>query len=136
MWTLYTFTNALTMWLTIATFVGYAIVYTLLPKPITPQNIVIGGASGAMSSALGWTAVTGHAPGDEWILVLIIFVWTLPHFCALAFAVLATLAQLVSPPFLIALFGPSCVLQFGAPESAFAQSYNLFFSHLLSTSIG
>jgi protoheme IX farnesyltransferase len=84
MWTLYTFTNALTMWLTIATFVGYAVIYTLLLKPYTPQNIVIGGASGAMPPALGWAAVTGHVPGDAWILVLIIFVWTPPHFWALA----------------------------------------------------
>ncbi|EKS68883.1 MULTISPECIES: heme o synthase [Caballeronia] len=84
MWTLYTFTNPLTMWLTIATFVGYAVIYTLLLKPYTPQNIVIGGASGAMPPALGWAAVTGHVPGDAWILVLIIFVWTPPHFWALA----------------------------------------------------
>ena len=84
MWTLYTFTNALTMWLTIATFVGYAVIYTCLLKPATPQNIVIGGASGAMPPALGWAAVTGHVPGDAWILVLIIFVWTPPHFWALA----------------------------------------------------
>ena len=84
MWTLYTFTNALTMWLTFATFIGYAIIYTLLLKPTTPQNIVIGGASGAMPPALGWAAVTGHVPGDAWILVLIIFVWTPPHFWSLA----------------------------------------------------
>jgi heme o synthase len=84
MWTLFTFTNALTMWLTIATFVGYAVIYTLLLKPYTPQNIVIGGASGAMPPALGWAAVTGHVPGDAWILVLIIFIWTPPHFWALA----------------------------------------------------
>ncbi|PLZ03433.1 protoheme IX farnesyltransferase [Burkholderia sp. WAC0059] len=84
MWTLYTFTNALTMWLTFATFVGYAVIYTLLLKPATPQNIVIGGASGAMPPALGWAAVTGAVPGDAWILVLIIFVWTPPHFWALA----------------------------------------------------
>jgi len=84
MWTLYTFTNPLTMWLTIATFVGYAVIYTLLLKPYTPQNIVIGGASGAMPPALGWAAVTGTVPGDAWILVLIIFVWTPPHFWALA----------------------------------------------------
>ncbi|MCQ0033277.1 protoheme IX farnesyltransferase [Burkholderia glumae] len=83
-WTLYTFTNPLTMWLTIATFVGYAVVYTLLLKPATPQNIVIGGASGAMPPALGWAAVTGTVPGDAWILVLIIFVWTPPHFWVLA----------------------------------------------------
>ncbi len=84
MWTLYTFTNALTMWLTFATFVGYAVIYTLLLKPVTPQNIVIGGASGAMPPALGWAAVTGALPGDAWILVLIIFVWTPPHFWSLA----------------------------------------------------
>ena len=84
MWTLYTFTNPLTMWLTIATFVGYAVIYTLLLKPYTPQNIVIGGASGAMPPALGWAAVTGTVPDDAWILVLIIFVWTPPHFWALA----------------------------------------------------
>jgi heme o synthase len=84
MWTLYTFTNALTMWLTLGTFVGYAVVYTLLLKPATPQNIVIGGASGAMPPALGWAAVTGAVPGDAWILVLIIFVWTPPHFWSLA----------------------------------------------------
>lgn len=82
--TLYYLTNALTMWLTIATFVGYAVIYTLLLKPATPQNIVIGGASGAMPPALGWAAVTGHVPGDAWILVLIIFVWTPPHFWSLA----------------------------------------------------
>jgi protoheme IX farnesyltransferase len=70
--------------LTIATFVGYAVIYTLLLKPYTPQNIVIGGASGAMPPALGWAAVTGTVPGDAWILVLIIFVWTPPHFWALA----------------------------------------------------
>jgi protoheme IX farnesyltransferase len=84
MWVLYAFTNALTMWLTFATFIGYAIIYTLLLKPATPQNIVIGGAAGAMPPALGWAAVTGAVPGDAWILVLIIFVWTPPHFWALA----------------------------------------------------
>ncbi|SDV48233.1 heme o synthase [Chitinasiproducens palmae] len=84
MWTLYTFTNALTMWLTFATFVGYAVVYTILLKPATPQNIVIGGASGAMPPALGWAAVTGSVPAEAWMLVLIIFVWTPPHFWALA----------------------------------------------------
>ena len=84
MWVLYTFTNALTMWLTVATFIGYAIIYTLILKPATPQNIVIGGASGAMPPALGWAAATGAVPGDAWILVLIIFVWTPPHFWSLA----------------------------------------------------
>jgi protoheme IX farnesyltransferase len=84
MWTLYTFTNALTMWLTVATFVGYAVIYTLILKPSTPQNIVIGGAAGAMPPALGWAAVTGTVPAHAWILVLIIFVWTPPHFWSLA----------------------------------------------------
>jgi protoheme IX farnesyltransferase len=84
MWTLDTFTNALTMWLTLATFVGYAVIYTIILKPSTPQNIVIGGAAGAMPPALGWAAVTGAVPPDAWILVLIIFVWTPPHFWALA----------------------------------------------------
>ncbi|MDU0810117.1 MAG: heme o synthase [Burkholderia sp.] len=83
-WTLYTFTNPLTMWLTIATFVGYAMVYTLLLKPTTPQNIVIGGASGAMPPALGWAAATGNVTSDALILVLIIFIWTPPHFWLLS----------------------------------------------------
>ncbi|PSB91753.1 heme o synthase [Candidatus Pandoraea novymonadis] len=81
---LYAFTNSLTMWLTLATFVGYAIIYTVFLKPSTPQNIVIGGAAGAMPPALGWSAITGTVPADAWILVLIIFVWTPPHFWALA----------------------------------------------------
>jgi heme o synthase len=76
--------NPLTMWLTLATFVGYAVVYTVLLKPATPQNIVIGGASGAMPPLLGWTAMTGEMSADAWLLVLIIFVWTPPHFWALA----------------------------------------------------
>lgn len=84
MWTLYACTNALTMWLTLATFIGYALIYTVLLKPATPQNIVIGGAAGAMPPALGWAAVTGTVPADAWLLVLIIFVWTPPHFWALA----------------------------------------------------
>lgn len=78
------YTNFLTMWLTLITFFAYAIVYTLLLKPATPQNIVIGGASGAMPPALGWAAVTGEVSAEAWILVLIIFVWTPPHFWALA----------------------------------------------------
>lgn len=84
MWVLYTRVNALTMWLTLATFVGYAVVYTLLLKPHTPQNIVIGGLSGAMPPVLGWAAVTGSAPAQAWLLALIIFAWTPPHFWALA----------------------------------------------------
>jgi protoheme IX farnesyltransferase len=76
--------NALTLWLTLATFVGYAVVYTLLLKPMTPQNIVIGGASGAMPPVLGWAAMRGEASPDAWLLCLIIFLWTPPHFWALA----------------------------------------------------
>ncbi len=81
---LVTWVNALTLWLTLATFVGYAIVYTLMLKPMTPQNIVIGGASGAMPPVLGWAAMRGEASPDAWILCLIIFLWTPPHFWALA----------------------------------------------------
>ena len=76
--------NPLTMWLTLATFVGYAIVYTVILKPMTPQNIVIGGASGAMPPVLGWAAVTGEVTADALTLFLIIFAWTPPHFWALA----------------------------------------------------
>lgn len=84
MWILYVFVNALTMWLTLATFVGYAIVYTVILKPLTPQNIVIGGASGAMPPVLGWAAVTGTIAPESLLLFLIIFAWTPPHFWALA----------------------------------------------------
>ncbi len=84
MWTLFNFVNPLTMWLTFATFVGYAVIYTMLLKPATPQNIVIGGLSGAMPPALGWAAVANDVPMQAWILVLIIFIWTPPHFWALA----------------------------------------------------
>ena len=84
MWVLHTQVNPLTMWLTFATFVGYAVVYTVLLKPYTPQNIVIGGMSGAMPPVLGWSAVTDSAPPEAWLLALIIFVWTPPHFWSLA----------------------------------------------------
>ena len=84
LWTLYHFVNALTMWLTVATFVGYAIVYTVILKPRTPQNIVIGGASGAMPPVLGWAAVTGEVTTEAMLLFLIIFAWTPPHFWSLA----------------------------------------------------
>ncbi|WP_334187035.1 heme o synthase [Noviherbaspirillum sp.] len=84
MWVLYNFVNPLTMWLTFATFVGYAVIYTMILKPATPQNIVIGGLSGAMPPALGWAAIANDVPMQAWILVLIIFVWTPPHFWALA----------------------------------------------------
>ncbi len=76
--------NQLTMWLTLATFVGYAVIYTVLLKPATSQNIVIGGASGAMPPVLGWAAVANDVPIQAMILFLIIFVWTPPHFWALA----------------------------------------------------
>jgi protoheme IX farnesyltransferase len=81
---LWFYTNPLTMWLTFATFVGYAVIYTWYLKPATPQNIVIGGLSGAMPPALGWGAVTNQLSAEAWLLVLIIFVWTPPHFWALA----------------------------------------------------
>src|SRR5690606_35201463 len=81
---LYHLVNPLTMWLTFATFVGYAIIYTVILKPRTPQNIVIGGLSGAMPPALGWAAVADSVPAEAWVLVLIIFIWTPPHFWALA----------------------------------------------------
>jgi len=81
---LHSLTNPLTMWLTLATFLGYAVVYTLVLKPRTSQNIVIGGASGAMPPVLGWAAVTGEISSDALLLFLIIFAWTPPHFWALA----------------------------------------------------
>jgi len=84
LWLLHQQVNALTMWLTLATFVGYAIVYTVILKPLTPQNIVIGGASGAMPPVLGWSSVTGEVATEAMVLFLIIFAWTPPHFWALA----------------------------------------------------
>ncbi len=81
---LYEAVNPLTMWLTFATFVGYAVIYTVVLKPLTPQNIVIGGASGAMPPVLGWAAMTGDVGPEALILFLIIFLWTPPHFWALA----------------------------------------------------
>ena len=83
-WLLYFWVNPLTMWLTFATFVGYAVIYTVILKPLTPQNIVIGGASGAMPPVLGWAAMTGDVGPEALILFLIIFLWTPPHFWALA----------------------------------------------------
>jgi protoheme IX farnesyltransferase len=76
--------SLLTMWLTLVTFLGYTLVYTVLLKPLTPQNIVIGGLSGAMPPVLGWSAVTGEVSSDALLLLLIIFAWTPPHFWALA----------------------------------------------------
>jgi heme o synthase len=84
LWILFEFVNPLTMWLTLGTFLGYAVVYTVLLKPATPQNIVIGGASGAMPPVLGWASVTGDVPPEALLLFLIIFVWTPPHFWSLA----------------------------------------------------
>jgi heme o synthase len=81
---LYFWVNPLTMWLTFATFIGYAVVYTVILKPLTPQNIVIGGASGAMPPVLGWAALTNSVGPEALILFLIIFLWTPPHFWALA----------------------------------------------------
>ena len=81
---LYVMVNPLTMWLTFATCVGYAVIYTVILKPLTPQNIVIGGASGAMPPVLGWAAMTGDVGPEALILFLIIFLWTPPHFWALA----------------------------------------------------
>ena len=81
---LFVLVNPLTMWLTFATFIGYAVVYTVILKPLTPQNIVIGGASGAMTPVLGWAAMTGQVGAEAAILFLIIFLWTPPHFWALA----------------------------------------------------
>jgi protoheme IX farnesyltransferase len=84
LWLLHNFVNPLTMWLTLGTFVGYAIIYTVVLKPLTPQNIVIGGASGAMPPVLGWAAVTGEVAPNALLLFLIIFAWTPPHFWSLA----------------------------------------------------
>ncbi len=81
---LYYWVNALTMWLTFGTFIGYAVIYTVILKPMTPQNIVIGGASGAMPPVLGWAAMTGEVSAEALTLFLIIFAWTPPHFWALA----------------------------------------------------
>jgi protoheme IX farnesyltransferase len=81
---LYVWVNPLTMWLTFATFVGYAVIYTVVLKPLTPQNIVIGGASGAMPPVLGWAAMRGEVGPEAMMMCLIIFLWTPPHFWALA----------------------------------------------------
>ena len=85
------------MWLTLGTFVGYAIIYTVILKPLTPQNIVIGGASGAMPPVLGWAAVTGEISSDALLLFLIIFAWTPPHFWALALYRKTEYAQIGMP---------------------------------------
>ncbi|SDH37847.1 MULTISPECIES: heme o synthase [unclassified Nitrosomonas] len=94
---LHQWVNPLTMWLTLGTFVGYAIIYTVILKPLTPQNIVIGGASGAMPPVLGWAAVTGQISPDALLLFLIIFAWTPPHFWALALYRKTEYAQIGMP---------------------------------------
>ncbi|NRB70665.1 MAG: protoheme IX farnesyltransferase [Xanthomonadales bacterium] len=76
--------NTLTAVLTFASLIGYAVIYTVWLKRATPQNIVIGGAAGAAPPVLGWTSVTGQVDADALLLFLIIFVWTPPHFWALA----------------------------------------------------
>ncbi|NMU52558.1 UbiA family prenyltransferase, partial [Vibrio parahaemolyticus] len=81
---LYAIVNPLTAWLTLMSLLGYAMVYTMYLKRATPQNIVIAGIAGAMPPLLGWTAVTGQLHANAWLLVMIIFIWTPPHFWALA----------------------------------------------------
>ncbi|SMC29168.1 protoheme IX farnesyltransferase [Andreprevotia lacus DSM 23236] len=83
-WLLLVFANPLATWLTLATCFGYAVVYTRWLKPATPQNIVIGGAAGAMPPILGWAAASGHVTAEATVLFLIIYTWTPPHFWALA----------------------------------------------------
>ena len=78
------FVNLLTAILTFFALVGYALIYTMYLKRATPQNIVLGGAAGAAPPLLGWTAVTGHVETEALLLFLIIFIWTPPHFWALA----------------------------------------------------
>lgn len=89
------FTNPLTTWLTFLTIYAYAWVYTVYLKPATPQNIVIGGVTGAIPPVLGWCAVTGSLSYEPWLLALIIFVWTPPHFWALAIARLDQYTEVV-----------------------------------------
>src|SRR2546428_11921045 len=84
LWMLYTLVNPLTMWLTFATFIGYAVVYTVLLKPMTPQNIVIGGGSRPAPPGLGWGPGTGGGPAAGPGLFLVTFAWTPPPLCVLA----------------------------------------------------
>ncbi len=81
---LYSWVNPLTAWLTLASLFGYAGIYTMFLKRATPQNIVIGGLAGAMPPLLGWTSISGTLSAEPWLLVMIIFAWTPPHFWALA----------------------------------------------------
>jgi protoheme IX farnesyltransferase len=98
--------NPLTAWLTLASLIGYAGIYTMFLKRATPQNIVIGGAAGAAPPILGWTAITGHVSADALILFLIIFTWTPPHFWALAIARREDYAR-VNMPMLPVTHGPA-----------------------------
>ncbi|WP_416396634.1 heme o synthase [Allohahella sp. A8] len=91
------FVNSITAWLTFASLIGYAVVYTMFLKRATPQNIVLGGLAGAAPPLLGWTAVTGEVSGHALLLVLIIFAWTPPHFWALAVHRKAEYAQAEIP---------------------------------------
>ena len=78
------FVNFLTAWLTLVSMIGYAVIYTIYLKRSTPQNIVWGGAAGAMPPVLGWTSVTGSVHTEALLLFLLVFIWTPPHFWALA----------------------------------------------------
>ncbi len=83
---LFQWVNSLTAWLTFFSLIGYAVVYTMYLKRATSQNIVIGGLAGAMPPLLGWTAITNHLDNNAFLLVMIIFLWTPPHFWALSIA--------------------------------------------------
>jgi len=101
---LFVFVNQLTAWLTLLALIGYAVVYTAFLKRATSQNIVIGGLAGAMPPLLGWVAVTGVAAPQAWLLVLIIYLWTPPHFWALAMARVAEY-RLIDLPMLPVVYG-------------------------------
>ena len=123
---LYVFVNELTMWLTVTTFIGYAIIYTVVLKPRTPQNIVIGGLSGAMPPALGWAAVANAVPAEAWLLVLIIFIWTPPHFWALAYTVKTTTKNQAYPCYPLPTVTPSqaCIF-YSTPSFCLRRAYCL-----------
>jgi protoheme IX farnesyltransferase len=125
MWVLYTQVNPLTMWLTFATFVGYAVVYTVLLKPYTPQNIVIGGMSGAMPPVLGWAAVTNSAPPGEPLTRLHILLYTigLVATTVLPYAVqMAGVLYLVAALALGAVFVAYAWRLYSAPNPALARA--------------
>ena len=98
---LYFFVNTLTLLLTFFTFVGYTILYTVILKHLTPQNIVIGGASGAMPPVLGWTAIQNGITFEPLVLFLIIFIWTPPHFGLLLYIEKTIMRKLVFPCYLL-----------------------------------